>query len=38
MRALSRLFLRQALVLMDHPIGIAAAALIVIWLDLLVTL
>lgn len=36
-RALSRLLLRQALALMDHPIGIAVAALVVIWLDLLVT-
>jgi len=37
MRALSRLLLRQALVLMDHPIGIAAAALVVIYVDLLFT-
>ena len=29
--------LRQALALMDHPAGIAVAALVVIWLDLLVT-
>ena len=36
-RAWLRLLLRQALALMDHPIGIALAALIVIWLDLLVT-
>ena len=34
MRALSRLLLRQALALMDHPIGIALAALVVIGIDL----
>ena len=37
MRALSRLLLRQALALMDHPIGIAVAALVVIYVDLLFT-
>ena len=32
--ALPRLILRQALALMDHPLGIAAAALVVIGIDL----
>jgi len=36
-RAASRLLLRQALALMDRPWAIAVAALVVIWLDLLVT-
>ena len=37
MRALSRLLLRQALELMDHPVGIAVAALVVIGIDLFLT-
>ena len=33
-RAWSRLILRQALALMDHPVGIAVVALVVIGIDL----
>jgi len=36
-RALPRLLLRHALALMDHPVGIAIAALFFIWLSLLVS-
>jgi hypothetical protein len=36
-RSWSRLLLRQALALMDHPIGIAVAALVIIGIDLWVT-
>ena len=33
-RAASRLILRQALALMDHPVGIAVVALVVFGIDL----